>query len=205
MIIADDTVDGEICATDLLGQAEHGYNSPCILVTISEKLAYETINQVEKLLKVLPTADTASKSWKNYGEVILCTDYDEMLEISNKISSEHVQVMTKKDDWFLSNMKNYGALFLGPRTNVSNGDKVIGTNHTLPTKKAGRYTGGLWVGKFLKTHSYQKILTDEAASMIGEKCSGLCMLEGFVGHAEQANVRVRRYGKKNIGYGMAAE
>ena len=205
MVIADDTVDAEICATDLLGQAEHGYNSTAVLVTNSKKLAENTLTEIDRILEILPTAETAKKSWEDYGEVILCDNYEEMLEVSNDIASEHVQVMTDRDDWFLEKMKSYGALFLGPRTNVANGDKVIGTNHTLPTKKAGRYTGGLWVGKFLKTHSYQKILTDEAASMIGEKCSRLCMLEGFVGHAEQANVRVRRYGKKNVGYGMAAE
>ena len=205
MVIADETVDAEICATDLLGQAEHGYNSPAVLVTNSLKLAKETQQEIDRILDILPTSETARKSWEDYGEVVLCDTYEEMLEISNEIASEHVQVMTNRDDWFLENMKSYGALFLGPRTNVANGDKVIGTNHTLPTKKAGRYTGGLWVGKFLKTHSYQKILTDEAATMIGEKCSRLCMLEGFVGHAEQANVRVRRYGKKNVGYGKAAE
>ena len=205
MVIADETVDAEICATDLLGQAEHGYNSPAVLVTNSLKLAKETQQEIDRILNILPTSETARKSWEDYGEVVLCDTYEEMLEISDEIASEHVQVMTNRDDWFLENMKSYGALFLGPRTNVANGDKVIGTNHTLPTKKAGRYTGGLWVGKFLKTHSYQKILTDEAATMIGEKCSRLCMLEGFVGHAEQANVRVRRYGKKNVGYGKAAE
>ncbi len=205
MIIADETVDGELCATDLLGQAEHGYDSPAVLVTVSEKLANETLIEIDRILKILPTADTAGVSWRDYGEVILCDSYDEMLATANDIASEHVQVMTDRDDWFLENMSSYGALFLGARTNVSNGDKVIGTNHTLPTKKAGRYTGGLWVGKFLKTHSYQRILTDEAAVMLGEYGSRLCILEGFVGHAEQCNIRVRRYGGKNIEYGKAAE
>jgi sulfopropanediol 3-dehydrogenase len=204
MVIADETVDAEMCATDLLGQAEHGYNSPAILVTVSEKLARETLEEIERILKILPTADTARVSWQDYGEVIVCGTHDEMLEVANDIASEHVQVMTDRDDWFLENMHSYGALFLGPRTNVANGDKVIGTNHTLPTNKAGRYTGGLWVGKFLKTHSYQKVLTDEAAATIGEYCSRLCMLEGFIGHAEQANVRVRRYGGRNVPYGEGA-
>jgi sulfopropanediol 3-dehydrogenase len=205
MVIADETVDAEMCATDLLGQAEHGYNSPAVLVTNSRRLAEATLSEVERILRILPTAETASVSWRDYGEVVLCDSYEEMLEVANDIASEHVQVMTDRDDWFLENMTSYGALFLGPRTNVANGDKVIGTNHTLPTKKAGRYTGGLWVGKFLKTHSYQRILTDEAAASIGEYCSRLCILEGFVGHAEQANLRVRRYGHKNVPYGAAAE
>jgi sulfopropanediol 3-dehydrogenase len=205
MVIADDTVDAELVATDLLGQAEHGYNSPAVLVTNSRRLGEETLNEVDRILAILPTAQTARASWETYGEVIVCSGYDEMLEVANDIASEHVQVMTDRDDWFLENMRSYGALFLGPRTNVANGDKVIGTNHTLPTKKAGRYTGGLWVGKFLKTHSYQKILTDEAAATIGAYCSRLCLLEGFVGHAEQANIRVRRYGHRNVPYGMAAE
>lgn len=204
MVIADETVDAELCATDLLGQAEHGYNSPAVLVTNSRKLAEATLAEIDRILAILPTAETASVSWADYGEVILCDTYDEMLAVADDIASEHVQVMTDRDDWFLENMTCYGALFLGPRTNVSNGDKVIGTNHTLPTKKAGRYTGGLWVGKFLKTHSYQKILTDEAATMIGEYGSRLCMLEGFVGHAEQCNIRVRRYGGLNVPYGEAA-
>ena len=204
MVIADETVDGELCATDLLGQAEHGYNSPAVLLTNSRKLAEDTLNEIDRLLKILPTAETASVSWADYGEVILCDTYEEMLIVANEIASEHVQVMTDRDDWFLEKMTCYGALFLGARTNVSNGDKVIGTNHTLPTKKAGRYTGGLWVGKFLKTHSYQKILTDEAATLVGEYGSRLCMLEGFVGHAEQCNIRVRRYGGINVPYGEGA-
>lgn len=205
MVIADETVDAEICATDLLGQAEHGYNSPAVLVTNSSRLAEATLKEIDRLLQILPTAETAAASWRDYGEVIVCDSHDEMLAVANDIASEHVQVMTDRDDWYLENMRSYGALFLGARTNVANGDKVIGTNHTLPTKKAGRYTGGLWVGKFLKTHSYQKVLTDEAAAEIGEYCSRLCMLEGFVGHAEQANLRVRRYGGRNIPYGAAAE
>ncbi len=204
MVIADNTVDGELCATDLLGQAEHGYNSPAVLLTNSRKLAEDTLSEIDRLLSILPTADTARTSWEDYGEVILCDTYEEMLTVADDIASEHVQVMTDRDDWFLENMTCYGALFLGARTNVANGDKVIGTNHTLPTKKAGRYTGGLWVGKFLKTHSYQRVLTDEAATMIGEYGSRLCMLEGFVGHAEQCNVRVRRYGGLNVPYGEGA-
>ncbi|MCV3736185.1 histidinol dehydrogenase [Rhizobium sp. TRM96647] len=205
MVIADDTIDAEICATDLLGQAEHGYNSPAVLVTNSETLATATLAEIGRILKILPTAETASASWRDYGEVIVCDSYEEMLDVANEIASEHVQVMTDRDDWFLEHMHSYGALFLGPRTNVANGDKVIGTNHTLPTRKAGRYTGGLWVGKFLKTHSYQRVTTDAAAAEIGAYCSRLCMLEGFVGHAEQANLRVRRYGGQTVAYGEAAE
>jgi sulfopropanediol 3-dehydrogenase len=205
MLIADDTVDAELCATDLLGQAEHGYNSPACLITNSRRLAEGTMSEIERLLKILPTAETAAASWRDYGEIILCETHDEMLQVSDDMAFEHVQVMTDRDDWYLAKMQNYGALFLGARTNVANGDKVIGTNHTLPTRKAGRYTGGLWVGKFLKTHSYQRVLTDEAATLIGEYGSRLCMLEGFVGHAEQCNIRVRRYGRKNIPYGTAAE
>ncbi len=204
MVIADDTVDAEMCATDLLGQAEHGYNSPAVLLTNSRSLADATLAEIDRLLEILPTAETAGVSWRDYGEVILCDSYEEMLTVADDIASEHVQVMTDRDDWFLENMTCYGALFLGARTNVSNGDKVIGTNHTLPTKKAGRYTGGLWVGKFLKTHSYQRVTTDAAAAEIGAFCSRLCMLEGFVGHAEQANVRVRRYGGVDVPYGTAA-
>ncbi|MGP1354960.1 histidinol dehydrogenase [Roseicyclus sp.] len=204
MVIADDTVDAEMVATDLLGQAEHGYNSPACLITNSRRLAEATLAEVERLLTILPTAETAAVSWRDYGDVILCEGYDEMLRVSEEMAYEHVQVMTDRDDWFLEHMTNYGALFLGPRTNVANGDKVIGTNHTLPTKRAGRYTGGLWVGKFLKTHSYQRVLTDEAATLIGEYGSRLCMLEGFVGHAEQCNIRVRRYGGINVPYGEGA-
>ena len=205
MVIADETVDAEMCATDLLGQAEHGYNSPACLITNSESLANETIKEIERLLKILPTSDTASASWKDYGDIVLCDTHEEMLSVANEMAYEHVQVMTDRDDWYLEHMHSYGALFLGQRTNVANGDKVIGTNHTLPTKKAGRYTGGLWVGKFLKTHSYQKILTDEAATKIGEYGSRLCVLEGFIGHAEQCNLRVRRFGGKNIPYGGSAD
>lgn len=203
-IIADDTVDGEMVATDLLGQAEHGINSPAVLITDSRKLATETLLEIDRLLEVLPTAEVARTSWINYGEIILCENLEEMLEQSEILASEHVQVMTRDDDYFLNNMTAYGALFLGPRTNVAYGDKVIGTNHTLPTKKAGRYTGGLWVGKFIKTHTYQRVLTDEASALVGEYCSRLCMLEGFAGHAEQANVRVRRYGGRNVPYAEAA-
>lgn len=205
LIIADDTVDAELCATDLLGQAEHGPTSPSILLTTSEKLAKATMAEVERLLMILPTAEIAKLSWRDYGEVIVCEDEAEMVREADRIASEHVQVMTRDPDYFLKNMTNYGALFLGPRTNVSYGDKVIGTNHTLPTKKAAKYTGGLWVGKFMKTCTYQKVMTDKASAMIGEYCSRLCMLEGFAGHAEQANVRVRRYGGRNIPYGKAAE
>jgi sulfopropanediol 3-dehydrogenase len=205
LIIADETVDAEICATDLLGQAEHGPTSPAVLLTNSERLAKATMAEVERLLAILPTADSAGKAWADYGEVIVCESEAEMVKEADRIASEHVQVMTRNPDYFLENMRNYGALFLGARTNVAYGDKVIGTNHTLPTKKAARYTGGLWVGKFLKTCTYQKVLTDKASATIGEYCSRLCILEGFVGHAEQANVRVRRYGGRNVPYGEAAE
>src|ERR1700745_1413453 len=204
LIIADDSVDGEICATDLLGQAEHGPTSPAVLLTNAEKLARDTMAEVERLLSVLPTADAAGKAWADFGEVIVCEDEDEMVREADRVSSEHVQVMTHDPDYFLNHMKNYGSLFLGARTNVAYGDKVIGTNHTLPTKKAARYTGGLWVGKFLKTRSYHKVQTDEGSALIGEYCSRLCGLEGFLAHAEQANLRVRRYGRRNIGYAQPA-
>lgn len=205
LIIADETVDGEICATDLLGQAEHGVNSPAILLTTSEKLARETMREIERLLGILPTAKIARQAWEDYGEVVLCDSLEELAEESDRIASEHVQVMTADPQYFLDRLKNYGSLFLGVRTTVSYGDKVIGTNHTLPTKKAARYTGGLWVGKFLKTCTYQRILTDEASVLIGEACSRLCIMEGFVGHAEQANIRVRRFGGRNVPYGAAVE
>lgn len=197
LVIADDSVDGEICATDLLGQAEHGKNSPAVLLTNSERLARDTMAEIERQLQTLPTAALAGQSWADYGEVIVCDSYEEMVAEADRIASEHVQVMTRDPDYFLANMTNYGALFLGPRTNVAFGDKVIGTNHTLPTKKAARYTGGLWVGKFIKTCTYQRVLTDEASALVGEVCSRLCMLEGFHGHAEQANIRVRRFGGRN--------
>ena len=196
LVIADETVDGEMCATDLLGQAEHGPTSPAILLTNSENLAKQTMEEVDRQLNTLSTSDTAAPAWMDYGQVIVADSYDEMVEIANDLAFEHVQVMTDRDDWFLENMSNYGSLFLGPRTNVSYGDKVIGTNHTLPTLKAARYTGGLWVGKYIKTCTYQKVLTDEATVKIGEYCSRLCELEGFAGHQEQADLRVRRYRKE---------
>ena len=198
LIIADETVDGELCAIDLLGQAEHGPTSPAVLLTTSEALAKDTMAEVDRQLDSLPTAEIARQSWADYGAVILCQDEEEMVREADRLAFEHVQVMTRDPEYFLDNMTNYGALFLGPRTNVSYGDKVIGTNHTLPTKRAGRYTGGLWVGKFIKTHTYQRVMTDEASALVGEYCSRLCMLEGFAGHAEQANIRVRRYGGRNI-------
>jgi sulfopropanediol 3-dehydrogenase len=205
LVIADETVDAEMCATDLLGQAEHGPTSPAVLLTTSERLARATMAEVERLLTVLPTAGIARRAWEDCGAVILCEDDAEMVAEADRIASEHVQVMTRDPGYFLENMRNYGALFLGPRTNVAYGDKVIGTNHTLPTKRAARYTGGLWVGKFLKTVTYQRVLTDAASALVGEYCSRLCMLEGFAGHAEQANVRVRRYGGRNVPYAEAAE
>lgn len=206
LVIADEVgCDAELAATDLLGQAEHGPDSPAVLLTTSRKLAEETMQEIERLLQVLPTADIARQAWETYGEVIVAQDDAEMVRIADEIASEHVQVMTADPDYFLDNMTNYGALFLGARTNVSFGDKVIGTNHTLPTKKAARYTGGLWVGKFIKTCTYQKVLTDEASALVGSYCSRLCALEGFAGHGEQANVRVRRFGGQNVPYAGTAQ
>ncbi|MGV3770745.1 MAG: histidinol dehydrogenase, partial [Sphingobium phenoxybenzoativorans] len=201
LIIADEAAcDPELAATDILGQVEHGPDSPGILLTNSEKLARETMAEIERLLQILPTADHARRAWETFGEVIVADSYEEMAAIADDIASEHVQVMTSDPDYFLNNMTNYGALFLGPRTNVSFGDKVIGTNHTLPTKKAARYTGGLWVGKFLKTCTYQKVLTDQASALVGEYCSRQCALEGCAGHGEGADVRVRRYGGRDVPY-----
>ena len=194
LVIADDSVDGELCAADLLGQAEHGPTSPAILLTNSERLAIDTMREVERQLTILATGEVAGQAWRDYGQVIVCDTEAEMVEVADGIASEHVQVMTRDPNYFLERMRNYGALFLGPETNVSYGDKVIGTNHTLPTRKAARYTGGLWVGKFLKTCTYQRVLTAEASAMVGEVCSRLCALEGFMGHKEQADIRVRRYG-----------
>ena len=206
LVICDEVgCDAELAATDLLGQAEHGPDSPAILLTTSHALARETMKEVERLLTILPTADYARKAWESFGEVIVAENDAEMVRIADELASEHVQVMTHNPDYFLANMTNYGALFLGNRTNVSYGDKVIGTNHTLPTKKAARYTGGLWVGKFLKTCTYQRVLTDEASTMIGEYCSRLCALEGFAGHGEQANIRVRRFGGRNVPYAGKVE
>ena len=206
LIIADEVgCDPEMAATDILGQVEHGPDSPGVLLTNSETFARETMAEIERLLKILPTAEHARKAWETFGEVIVAESYDEMVAIADDLASEHVQVMTADTDYFLENMTNYGALFLGQRTNVSYGDKVIGTNHTLPTKKAARYTGGLWVGKFLKTCTYQKVLTDEASALVGEYCSRLCALEGFAGHGEQANLRVRRFGGRDVPYAGKAE
>jgi sulfopropanediol 3-dehydrogenase len=196
LVIADDSVDGELVAVDLLGQAEHGPTSPSVLLTDSEALARDTLAEIERQLKVLPTAAIAAQSWAEFGEVIVCDTREELLEKADELASEHVQIMTREPDYFLDNMTNYGALFIGPRTNVAFGDKVIGTNHTLPTNKAARYTGGLWVGKFLKTCTFQKVVTDEASAEIGEYCSRLCHMENFAGHGEQANIRVRRYGTR---------
>ena len=198
LVIADDSVDAELCAIDLLGQAEHGPTSPAALLTNSHTLAEATMTEIERQLKIMPTADVARGAWREYGSVIVCETLEEMVDEADNLAYEHVQVMTEDPDYFADNMTNYGALFLGPRTNVSYGDKVIGTNHTLPTKKAARYTGGLWVGKFMKTCTYQKVLTNEASALVGGYCSRLCALEGFAGHGEQANIRVRRYGGSNV-------
>jgi sulfopropanediol 3-dehydrogenase len=196
LIIADDTADAEMCATDLLGQAEHGPTSPAILLTTSKKIAGEIQAEIDRQLAILPTADIASVAWRDHGQVILCDTDEELLSEADRIASEHVQVLTRDPRRFLARMRNYGALFLGKETNVAYGDKVIGTNHTLPTKRAARYTGGLWVGKFLKTCTYQEV-SPEATAMIGEYCSRLCAIENFAGHKEQADLRVRRYGGKN--------
>ncbi len=192
LVICDDSVDAELVAVDLLGQAEHGPNSPAICITTSRQIAAELPAQIDTVLMRLATRDIAGVAWRDYGQIILCDTAEEMLQEAERICSEHVQVMTRDPDWFLERMTNYGALFLGHRTNVSYGDKVIGTNHTLPTNRAGRYTGGLWVGKFIKTHTYQRVLTDEASVLVGEYCSRLCELEHFAGHKEQADIRVRR-------------
>jgi sulfopropanediol 3-dehydrogenase len=194
MVICDDTVDAELVAVDLLGQAEHGPTSPAYCLTTSKTIAEELPAAIEKVLERLETRDVAAVSWRDYGEIILCDTDEEMLQESERLCSEHVQVMTRDPDWFLERMTNYGGLFLGERTNVAYGDKVIGTNHTLPTQGAGRYTGGLWVGKFIKTHTYQRVLTDEASVMVGEYCSRLCNAEHMMGHKEQADIRVRRLG-----------
>lgn len=195
LVIADESVDGELCAADLLGQAEHGPTSPAVLLTNSEKLANETMAEVERQLKVLSTGEVAGQAWRDFGEVIVCDTHAEMLQVANDLAFEHVQVMTENTDFYKDNMQNFGALFLGPETNVSYGDKCIGTNHTLPTKKAARYTGGLWVGKFIKTCTFQHI-TEEASVVVGNYCSRLCAVEGFAGHKEQADIRLRRYEKK---------
>lgn len=194
LVIADDSVDAEMCAVDLLGQAEHGPTSPAVLLTTSEALARATMAEVQRQLTILPTAAIAERSWADYGEVIVCDTLEEMVAKADELAFEHVQVLTRDPDHFLRHMTNFGALFLGPRTNVSFGDKVIGTNHTLPTNRNARYTGGLWVGKFLKTCTYQRVLTDEASALMGAYCSRLCHMENFAGHGEQANLRVRRYG-----------
>jgi sulfopropanediol 3-dehydrogenase len=196
LVIADDSADAQMCAIDLLGQAEHGPTSPAILLTDSAALAQATIDEVERQLGILPTAGIARVAWAQHGEVIVCDTRDELLAKADELAFEHVQVLTRDPDWFLAHLTNYGALFLGPRTNVSFGDKVIGTNHTLPTRRNARYTGGLWVGKFLKTCTFQRVTTDAASAQIGEVCSRLCHMENFAGHGEQANLRVRRYGQR---------
>lgn len=198
LVIADDSVDAELCAVDLLGQAEHGPTSPAILLTTSEQLARDTAAEIERQLQVLPTAEIARQSWQEWGQIIVCDSDEEMVQVADDLAFEHVQVMTRDPDYFLEHLRNFGALFLGPRTNVAYGDKVIGTNHTLPTKRAARYTGGLWVGKFMKTCTYQRITSDAASALVGRYCSRLCAIEGFAGHGEQANIRVRRYGNTPV-------
>lgn len=194
LVIADESVDGELCAADLLGQAEHGINSPAVLLTNSEKLAKDTELEIARQLTILPTAEVAGQAWRDFGEIIVCDNHEEMLQVANELAFEHVQVMTENTEFYKDNMQNFGALFLGPETNVSYGDKCIGTNHTLPTKKAARYTGGLWVGKFIKTCTFQKV-TEAASVVVGNYCSRLCAVEGFAGHKEQADIRLRRYEK----------
>lgn len=205
LVIADDSADPEVCATDLLGQAEHGPDSSAVLLTNSESLAKATLKEIDRLLDILPTAEVARVAWENFGEVIICENPKEMVRQADNLASEHVQVMTEDPDYFFDNMTNYGALFLGERTNVAYGDKVIGTNHTLPTNGTARYTGGLWVGKFLKTCTFQKVLTDEATTKVGEYCSRLCALEGFYGHGEQANIRIRKFSDKEVPYASAVD
>jgi sulfopropanediol 3-dehydrogenase len=194
LILADDSCTAEMCATDLLGQAEHGKSSPAVLLTTSRELAVDTLAEIDRQLRTLPTAEIAGAAWRDYGEVILCESDDEMVEIADRIASEHVQVLTRDPRRFLDRLRNYGALFLGPRTNVAFGDKVIGTNHTLPTNRNARFTGGLWVGKLMKTCTYQYVASDESAAKIGAVCSRLCAIEGFAGHQAQADLRVKYYG-----------
>ncbi|MEA1854065.1 histidinol dehydrogenase [Cytobacillus sp. OWB-43] len=196
LVVADETSDPEMIATDLLGQGEHGPTSPGALITTSKKIAEETVKEIERQLKILPTADVARVSWNDYGQILLVEDEQEALKEADRLAFEHVEILTKNPDFFLENMTNYGCLFLGPETNVAYGDKVIGTNHTLPTKGAAKYTGGLWVGKFLKTVTYQKVTSKEQSAYIGEYAARLCQLENFAGHAEQALLRVRRYGNQ---------
>lgn len=195
LVVADHTADAEMVATDILGQGEHGPTSPGALITTSEELANETVKEIERQLEILPTADVARVSWDDYGQILLVDSIEEARIEADRLAFEHVEILTEDPDYFLEHMTNYGCLFLGPETNVAYGDKVIGTNHTLPTKGAARYTGGLWVGKFIKTVTYQKVTTPEASAYIGEYAARLCQLENFAGHAEQALLRVRRYGK----------
>jgi sulfopropanediol 3-dehydrogenase len=204
LVIADDSADVEMIATDLLGQAEHGPTSPAILVTTSKAIAEALPAEIERQLAVLPTADVAGVAWRDYGEIILVDSIEEAVAQADRVAAEHVEVLTRSPRYFLEHMRNYGALFLGPETNVSYGDKVIGTNHTLPTMGAARYTGGLWVGKFLKTCTYQEI-TPEASVAVGDYCSRLCAIERFWGHKEQADLRLRRYGKRDVGLGAKKE